>query len=231
MLTKLKSLWRYFTRKKPDGQGPQIPPRPEDIPPQDRSPFLDDLRDEINDENKKPVEPVEIPPKQKEDISQYWSFLDGEASNPIQFSLRIPGDTYAWQFFYWVEQKALGFESKVDTVDNAGVNSEFMAGEEYKYEPQSRFIIIRDPKEIENEDLLRVWNGTELYRKYYDAQYDGKAAEFLEMVVDAVEKRERYVQPEANLIEFSVVRDRYNVVGNEPEDTEPETEGQESNDE
>ena len=96
MLTILKSLWRYFTRKKPDGQGPEstIPPRPEDIPPQDRSPFLDDLRDEINDENllKSLLNLLEIPQaKQKEDISQYWSFLDGEASNPIQFSLRIPG--------------------------------------------------------------------------------------------------------------------------------------------
>ena len=94
MLTKLKSLWRYFTRKKPDATQP--PPEPTIPPPSPN--WLDGVRESAQ------VQSKEYERQNIEDTAGGFQTdvprpRDPESTNPVQFF--VGGK----QYFYWGRRK------------------------------------------------------------------------------------------------------------------------------
>ena len=125
--------------------------------------------------------------------------------------------------FIGVEEKALGFET--------------LLNRETHVENESKFVIIRDPSKLKNDNLIEIWKRTRVFRMYHDAQYRG-SDEFMKFLDELDDKFERVLKPKDNvqyepvdngIQEFEEIKKKYDIP--EPEGAEPETEGQESNDE
>ena len=180
------------TTQVPPSDATQVPPAPT---------WLNEVREERDkDWDERMPSPCEKPEK-----PQFKSFLDEGAPEPVQFFCKLLGEETNRQFFYWVEEKALGFESNVHSAER---NPD---GKEFKHTETPKFVIIRENVDI--DDLKLIWDGTKLHRGYYDAAHRGEMAQFLETLVEKRSQEQmkyRFIDT-APILTFDAIRENYDI--------------------